>query len=386
MKKKEKPKPKTPKTQGEMIHMWANGLIEESRYYGHICVTNGELYSNRIGQLTLKKNNIIFIRKFDTIGCYGNGISDYYISNSIPNNNYLRVKHLPFETQYYSQVKHVINEILLDIQNDLERVAYLEFKLTNNRARNIWCTIERKVDDFTIYSKLYGKRVFNSALQQIIKYRTEYKNYKGWSTYNYTTYTKSLEFKLGDVLKTDLIKTFFSDKDIVKLKYLKWATTYLPKGYSKWAYFSIYLDDNTRVKIEEQHNEYKRTEAKRKAEIELNELNNKVLKWRTSMSRVSIWVSSNRCPLKKIDDEVLTANGATVSERAAKLVLQNFRDKKDAHDKIDNYVYKGVVTRPVGIIVDRQLESRDMQGALIGCTFIPEVDIDDFLEYYKLDW
>lgn len=401
-----KTKIKKPEDVMELFHYFANKILPECSKSGYnYTIVNGIgklwRYSNLLAIVNYKKKYLIH-NGFDFIGAFGNGHSVCSLIRAFKedfisiNSDYLGssddfIKHLRshiFNEYYLNYFKQIIVFKELKYGSSSNSIPYYDLETTNNNCKEKITSLCRR---------------FKVKKSNVLNFKFKYDNSieywpKGWRK-EYTRYRES--FSLNDIIKDKLL----TKEEKNRLEYIRWIVKLRPHVNRsmltisrKYTWEDIYNNIELRKIVDDFLPEFierkkerdlelanrrrlarERVEVKRREELEI-EYKEWLSNWYNYKGsyqyRFSIFPVRLRTDYKTIDT-TLSASVPFDDARALYNIFKKYVDNKvtgRVANRIGNYVTSNINKDEKGFYI------------VIGCHYIYEEQINEFIKHYKLDW
>ena len=401
----------------ELIHKWANKNFEKDKDYksGSYSANNKSLYYNNT---LIAYHNIgyIFVGSWSNKGSYGTGNSYSTIVNACPDKSKVIQTNILFNEYSLenkdSFLKWYKNEFIHINQSAFNNISFnKEFIRKNSLSANYFDLYDLKFDLVKLPKSIL-KLYKDDINKLVIDYNCIYRKHTGWSRNNYIDYPKININKTIKQLTTIKVSQLFSKKELSVYDFKIWRNKYVIKPYPDKGFYLdikdsllIYNDLDKRKVYEEQQelrvkNKKRQKEIKEKEERreKLKERFIKFNKWKLGDYLIRYTNNIGFQGLRQYKDQnvehnIQTSFGVIISEKEAKRALDIFRryEKSDKDIEIknialDGYPIKGIYTEQLDIVKDDNIIEVSARCLIVGCHIIPDFEIEDFLNRYKLNW
>lgn len=397
MKTKPKIKVERAKNVMELFHHFANRVFDSEQRSGYSYVIRddkGFLYKdNSCIVVAYYKKKILVTKKFDYRGAFSSGYTEFDLFRAFKDNYTILYYNSPVSSNWLD-ILHT--NVMNMIYPQLEAL----YKFKNNPFTDAkWVDIDRT-------SISLNNEVVNKLCRKLKVKKSDLYNYK-FNIRHWFSYQEGGRETSSDVIDIkntsikDLLKIKLTDEELKRLEYVKWRinlreffTRDMANIPRKFTYLEIFNDPELRAKIDNNidkfkkiHQNYierKREAAQREREKRYKELQEKNAKrledWLNGISiRIDLYMFP--CHLRIKDENVETSHGATVPIEDAKKLYRLFKitqSKNETYtnrDRIGNYILNRIGTNGKG-----------EWYITIGCHYIYEEQIEDFINRNKLDW
>lgn len=388
----------------ELIHHFCNNTINNEYIIGDWYFSPTEVLYNKTKVAEIRTVNntylILLNAKFDNGGRFRNNINCHTFERSIPSNKsfYKCYTKIPHEIT----VEWAIKEFEECNKEYFSSIAKLK-EFVKDRKQYFYAK-EKDTKVFNLYNLFTNKTDY---LDRILKVEAYPKYYKGWGQIYYGN-----KIVIEQTIREFLSKGTFDyitpeEKEIYDFKL--WRNEYgrIIDGslanqfkHTKKEAFEIFknkerrklVEENVKEQIEKLRIEKTKKELEKKQK-EIEKIEEKILNFRKTL------LISSSSALKY---QVLSFNGnfiktslsVTISIEEAKKALQLFRLFKDkgytsfVEKDIKISVFSLICIKPMKHIkiVDKKEVIIESPTIIIGCHTIPYFEVEDFINYYKLDW
>jgi len=398
MKKKER------LTSSMLIHRWVNRQILEGKSGRYSCDKKHFYFDSTIIAYFKDKKTIIVDKSFNRRGSYNTGQTSFSFHQSAPEDiKVLGFNILPHNVTYAGQVPWAVKEFISCTYSYLACLSlYKDF--ANNNYRRIPPYYSFNALTIIIVQVLkniesnISKRAFKKLLNTNLNTSVYYKDYKGWGANNFI-YLQSVKIQLTfRELLEGKCTTLFTEEELATIDFKIWRHGV---RYDKFKY-TIQQDrivfNNPVLKKERETlvEEYKAAIEKKRVEFE-KELNKKKLlntllsleAWRDFKTQRLNYSPYPFLRYNKFTQVVETSYGVKIHEDFAKKALQYFKNSAldiPINSTIDNWVIRRVALNLFPVIENDNYKEIEQKCIVIGCHTIPEIEINQFLKFFKLDW
>lgn len=394
----------TKNTVKELIHAWCNGLIEKqinkSNYVFNI---NNIEYKNVV--VASRLNKVIYVKEIYSNNSFGNGYSSREIVKAIPSNiKHYHIQELPTESLFTTdnsvKVEYLKKNFLKEFDYYINRYAmYKEIAFNIRMSYHGTWNIEFDNSNYL----LFGKRVYNQFLNEVVTKQVTCKQHKGWSTVGYYPY-QNISVKIKDFFIEENGKLIFnslynlSTEEIAELEFKSWKSKFELKKYYEAK--RIYIDEKLRSEFEVKYREDVEKKQAAEKEKQRREANATLIKWFTNISQwrdmeinLPNWPYINYTFIKKsvYQGKVQTSRGVTITMEEARKAYRLFKlyiDTKSCSrgEKIENFVLLNCGQKMFPYLKDEDITEREDYFITIGCHEITWTEAQEFVKHYNLNW
>lgn len=366
------------KTRDELLHLWANKKIVNSRLIGKYRIIDSELYYDG-EQLTLNKYGFLFIKEFDVTGR-----NHYRLLYYFPDANNIKIC---YELPINYTITWLVNEFKQLNDNTFNYLALYKEVLTNKKLK-----LNNTTFDIRLPLNL-NNDIYNGFLNTTIDIYSLFPLYRGW-TKNRNLVYKIPSIKISNIVN-DGLGIAFTTEEINYLKYRVWINTYKSKGHCD-SLLNVFnnaelkeaheLNIHTiKCKIKEQKEIERKLERQKNVIKELKLINNfRLNNFNFNFYYLGYVVFKITCDNPFI---IKSSLGMPINIHAAKKAIELFRLKYKGHELVARFKYEGIIKQEIPHLNEKdELYYIEEDCIKIGCHVIPESEINEFLKFYNLDW
>jgi len=406
-------------TTEELLDFFFNGLIKEPLNKGSWTFEPTVISYEGTTVAFFKDVNIVAEDKvktllfldlnFDKIGAYGNGFNYHSLKGKVPAN-------IDFYS-YYNSPEHkdlgniaVVNTWMIKEFSDrnesfFNNLALLKRSASNTRISNFYIPGITKIGFPNFYP--------DQNYEVVINFMGRGKLYKGWSYLGVTLCLFRFTFGELNTNEDVLELSCFTEEERDAIRFKQWRNTYGKQLASNSSVRfrhtlkdakAIYEDDLQRNVLETKVTKFLRKQEKEKVDYfekrlvsTRKSLYKKIETFRKTLALSGKYHSVLKYNILATNGTIVkTSGGVSVSVEDAKKLLRIFRLHKDKpYTNLQSYNIKvGLGFRLLEIkdteyehcIGENQFEKKISPTMVVGCNHIPYFEVEEFLNFYKLNW
>lgn len=376
-----------------IIHLWCNGKVDREVSKSNWLFKEFELYyKNKLVAIHYNKNKVL-ISEFSTGGTFGNDTNYNDIRKAVPSNKVAIVFNKIFKDKNLYNKEWALSEFLKYNKHKLNKVAFFKECICNNRIFTVDClTLDLNLKNLENFNKKLSKSIQNEK----INFRSTYKCYKGWGNDCKEMQSFDINFKLKDFN----LEYFFKKDEIEILKMKNWIYKFGKKINTKNIYIHT-LKKFKEIWFSDKKEEFCKTIEKIYEDNEI-EISNKKLKEKNekiliALNKIQAFRNNvidtiNNLPydcVKIINEKIIkTSQGVRLHIEEAKKAFNFFNLKPVVNYKqlIGDFTYLGIKKKVIPYLENEEVKYKTEDCLIIGCHTIPESEINEFINFYKLDW